>query len=100
MLHEGAYISFLMDVEIECNFFLCHPFAIWWKNLKILIVSACMFISNCLHLLLHLFQFQILVVLHALLKKSVENLQTCTKAGLITMLLDRISTYDDDMIAG
>ena len=47
-----------------------------------------------------IFQFQILVVLHALLKKSVENLQTCTKAGLITMLLDRISAHSDEMIAG
>eukprot|EP00795_Rhopilema_esculentum_P000600 gene600-10293_t len=44
-------------------------------------------------------KFQILVVLHAILKKSVENLQTCTKAGLITMLLERISKYSDDMIA-
>ena len=40
------------------------------------------------------------MVLHALLKKSVENLQTCTKAGLITMLLDRISAHSDEMIAG
>eukprot|EP00794_Sanderia_malayensis_P007274 gene7274-8085_t len=44
-------------------------------------------------------KFQILVVLHAVLKKSVENLQTCTQAGLITKLLDKISCRDDDMVA-
>ena len=47
------------------------------------------------------FQVELLGLLHAMLRKSVENLRVCTRAGLIKMLLDKISSaQDDEVVAG
>lgn len=46
------------------------------------------------------FQLKVLTLLQSLSKKNIKNLQVFTKVGLIKKLIQRISTFTEDVVAG